>query len=1054
MLLLGQALIFAQIDVSGTVTDQTGLGLPAVNISIQGTTTGDITDLDGHYSITVPDGNAILVFSYIGYLKQEIGVGNQTEINVILQEDVLGLEEVVVIGYGTQRKMDVTGSVATMSGEEINAIPTPNFEEGMQGKIPGMEMKKTSAEPGGGISVKIRGSNSIMGNNEPLYVIDGFPLTNDNQSRPGGWELQKPLNLLSNLNASDIESVQVLKDASATAIYGSRGANGVIIITTKKGQAGKAMIDFEYSHSWSKAEAPFALCNVEDYARIENENIANNNGVDFRYTADNNYGLENATPAELGAKYGDGTDWLNEVLQTGQVDNYNLAISGGDAKTTYMISGNYYNETGVVLTSKYQRGTVRANVNSQVSKKLSVGMNMSGSRYVSDRFSQSGRITGGGPDRLGVIVEAFRANPMTQLDTPHLEPNDLLQHQPGQGNTTNFVYHPVKQVQNVDNEDKMNFFIGSAHMDYNILDDLKIVFRGGFNVQSQERINFQPFSVPVGAWYSGIGSHNFYDSRQYVYENYMNYTKTWGDHSLDVTLGYSIEYHRVQSKAMNGSGFNFDIQRIYGWSQLAVPGPMSIGESQRTLASVYGRAFYNFKDRYLVTFTARQDGSSVFAENNKSAFFPSIAAGWVLSEESFLSGADWLSNLKLRGSYGITGNQAISPYQSMARLGGESYVINMSKVSGLSPVSPANPDLIWESTKQVNIGIDATFLANRLRFGVDFYKKNTIDLLQNKPVLASTGYETYTTNFGEIANTGFEILIGGTILPGTFQWSSNITGSINRGEILDLGTAADGTPLTRALPPFSNVFHHTEVTMFVVGEPIGTFWGYDYLGPLSQEDVDNGVAVVPGLDEPGDMSFKDQITVDTDGDGIPDATDGQITPDDMGVIGNSEPDFIFGWDNTFTYKNWSLNVFVNAVIGSEIMNLQKIYTSMGNVRNGGGHHSKEYAENYWTPENTDTEFPRPGGGSSAHSTFLLESGTFVRISTASLNYMIPVNKLGWTWIKNATVYARGTNLFVFTNYSGFDPEGSYNGQSHANANIDLGNYPRPRSVELGVKLGF
>jgi TonB-linked SusC/RagA family outer membrane protein len=849
--------------------------------------------------------------------------------------------------------------------------------------------------------------------------------------------------MLSSLNASDIESIQVLKDASATAIYGSRAANGVIIITTKKGKAGNAMVDFEYSHSWSQAKAPFALSNVEDYARIENESITNTGGTNFRYTTDNNYGLVNATPAELGAKYGQGTDWLDQVLQTGHVNNYNLSIQGGNERTTYLISTNYYDEKGVVIASDYERGTIRANINSQVSKRLKAGINVSGSRYVSDRYRQTGRLTGGGPDRLGTITEAFRANPMTQPDTPHLDPNNLLQHEPGSGNVTNFIYHPVKQAQNTDNSDASNFIIASVNLDYSIIDGLNLVFRGGANYQNQERINFQPFSVPVGAWYSGIGNHWFNDRRTYVFENYLKWNKTFGgNHTIDATAGYSMEYLRGQTKSQGGSGYNFDIQGIYGWSQLAVPGPMSISESQRTLASFYGRVFYNFKDRYLITFTARQDGSSAFAENNKWAFFPSIAAGWVISEEGFMSGASWLSNLKLRGSYGLTGNQAIGSYQSMARVGGASYVIGGSMVSGLRPTSPANPDLIWETTKQINAGLDASFLANRIQFSLDYYKKNTVDLLQRKPVLATTGYETFTTNFGEVSNTGVEILLGGSILTGTLQWNSNLTFSVNRGVIEDLGTAADGTPLEIALPPSNQIAHQDMITMFVVGEPIGTFWGQEWLGNLSQADVDGGYPVSGGLNEPGDMKF-----LDYDG-------DGQITAADAHPIGSPEPDFIFGWDNTFTYKNLSLNFFFNGVIGSSMLNLMKQYTHLGAIRNGGGHHSQEYVDNYWTPTRTDAKYPRPGGGSGAISTFFLEDNSFVRLQTLSLQYRLPVSQFGWNWIRDASVYVRGSNVFVITDYTGFDPEGQFQGQTDYNQNIDLGSYPRPRSIELGFKFGF
>jgi len=1051
MLFLGQVFIFAQVSVTGTILDVAGQGIPGVNVVVQGTTTGSVTNLDGVYNVVVPNESAVLVFSYVGFLQQEIEVGNQTEINLTLEEDVLGLEEVVVVGYGTQRKIDVTGAVSTMRGEDITLTPTPNFEEGLQGKIPGMEMVKTSSEPGGGISVKIRGTNSLMGNNEPLYVIDGMPMINNNMSRPGGWERQEPLNMLSNLNPNDIESVQVLKDASATAIYGSRGANGVIIITTKKGKSGQAMVDFEYSHTISKVYHNYEFSNVEQYAEIENAFLTNTRGVSapsYRYVAadSNLYGLDN-TPAQLAAIYGEGTNWLDEVLQTGKVSNYNLSIQGGDDRTTYLISANYYDEEGVVLKSGYTRGTLRANINSQVNERLKVGVNMSGSRYEADRFSQTGRITGGGPDRLGTIVEAMRANPMTTPETPHLEPNDLLQTEPGAANVTNFIYNPVHEVNERTNTDAMNFFLASINAELMLMDGLNLVFRGGANIQAQERINFLPTTIPVGLWWGALGNHNFYDRRNFVFENYLNFNRTFGgNHNVNITAGYSAEKDRVQSKGQGGNKFNFDLLGIYGWGQLQTPNPMSSSESERTLSSMYGRLFYSFSDRYMLTFTARRDGSSVFAANNKYAVFPSGAVAWVVSEESFMSGLNWLSNLKLRGSYGIVGNQAIGPYQSLSTLRTGTHdrgiVLGGTKLSGLFPSSPANPDLIWESTAQLDVGLDASFFANRVRVSADFYKKNTIDLLQNKPVVAVTGFETFTTNFGEVQNQGVEVLVGGSPMVGALKWNTTITWSFNRNEILDLGLAADGSPLEEALAPGTAIAHNEGATMYVLGEPVGTFWGQEWTGILSAEDVAAGVPTSGGLDEPGDMKF-----LDFDGDGDVDAADAH-------AIGNGQPDFIFGWDNTFSYGNFTLNFFVNGVVGGKVFNMITQYTVSGNIRNGGGRHSKEYAENYWTPTNTDTDFPRPGGFGGGVNTYRLEDATFIRLSSATLEYRIPFQQFGMDWIRNASVYARGSNLFKITDYSGFDPEGSFTGQNDANPNIDLGNYPRPTSIEFGVKLGF
>lgn len=1044
-LFLSSLITFAQQNaISGKVTDISGEPLPGVTILIKGTTKGTVSDIDGAYQLSNVSSKEIIVFSFVGMVTQEIAVGNKTNINVALQSDAIGIGEVVAIGYGTVKKSDLTGAVGVISGDDLTTLASPNFEQGIQGKIAGLQMTQTSAEPGGAISVKIRGTNSLLGSSEPLYVIDGFPISNDNTARPGGWEGQGSLNLLSNLNPNDIESVQVLKDASATAIYGSRGANGVVIITTKKGKSGDGVLTIDYSHSFSTAKPPVEFANVYDYARIENERLVNTNAKasEYRYTKEPNafWPAGNASPEQLGALYGNGTNWVEEVLQPGKTDNVNLSFSGGNKNTTYHISANYYGEQGVVIHSDYMKASVRANIASQVNKVVRVEASMSGSRYESERYSQTGRILGGGPDRLGTITAAFRGNPIATVDTNPMEDNNLMKYIPGQNGVSNFIYNPVYELGQSDNSDAMNFFMGTMKIDFDISDELKLTFNGGANIQGQERINFLPFTTHVGAWFGGLGTHSFFDRRDFLFENYLNYNTKFGEnHSINATLGYSIQTETTQDKTLSGSGYNFDIQGIYGWGQLTSPTPPDVAEYGKQTASVYGRLFYNYRDRLMVTLSARQDGASVFAENKKWAFFPSAAVAYVISEEEFLSGVQWLSNLKLRASYGIVGNQAISPYRSLATLSPQGYVIGGSKSSGLSPASPANPDLIWESTEQLDLGFDASFVDNRIKFGVDYYQKSTVDLLQNKPVPGITGFTVFTTNFGEISNEGVEIMLGGTISERNIGWNSNLTWSVNRSKIEDLGVAADGTPIKTALTPSPGIADGRSTHRFVVGEPVGTFYGYTIDGLLQQEDIDSKYPTLGGLNSVGELKVKD----------IND--DGKINDSDLGPIGNAQPDFIFGWDNTFTYKNWSLNVFINGSVGGEIFNMMKIYTSMGG---SGGRPSQDYVDDYWTPENTDAKFPKPGGGLEEINTFLLEDASFVRLQSLALNYNVPLSKLNINWIKSASIYARGSNLFVITNYTGFDPETGFSGQKSWAPNIDLGNYPRPKTIQLGVKVSF
>ena len=1028
--------------ITGTVKNEAGVPLPGATVLEKGTSNGTQTNFDGQFSISVSDNNATLVFSFIGFATVEQSFAGQSVLDVTLKEDTESLDAVVVIGYGTIQKKDLTGAISVISSDDLTEMASPNFEQGIQGKIPGLQMTQTSAEPGGGISVRVRGTSSLLGSSEPLYVIDGFPLVNDNGSRPGGWEGQGSLNLLSNLNPSDIKSVQVLKDASATSIYGSRGANGVILIETKKGRSGAGTITVDYSHGFSTVDNPFKFAGVENFARIENERLGHANAQisQYRYLDQPTafYPDGNASPEQLGALYGQGTDWIDAVLQPGSTDNVNLSFSGGTEKTTYHISGNLYDEKGVIVNSDYLRASLRMNVASQINKRVKVTATMSTSRFEADRYSQTGRISGGGPDRLGTIAAAFRANPIAPADVDPLLDNNLMKLVPGQGNVSNFIYSPVRELADQHNSDEMNFMMSTLKLEIDLTDDLKMTFNGGANFQNQDRQNFMPFTTHVGAWYSGIATQTLFKKRDYLFENYLNYNKDLGaSHKISATAGYSMQHAIQQNVALNGSGFDFDIQGIYGWGNQANPSPPSTGEIGQKTASFYGRLFYSYDDRFLVTLSARQDGASVFAENKKWAFFPSASVGYVLSEESFMQDISWLSHLKLRASYGIVGNQAIAPYRSLATLSPTGYVFG-AKTSGLGPNTPANPDLIWESTKQLDIGLDARFFNNRMNLGFDYYKRNTVDLLQNKPVPGTTGYGVFTTNFGEISNEGIELMVGGTIVDGELGWESTFTGSLNRSEILDLGLAADGTPILEAATPATGLADNGAPHRFIVGEPIGTFFGYTYDGLLQQEDIDAGGPFLGGLNQVGQQKMRD-----LNGDGV-------INAADQSAIGNAQPDFIFGWDNKLSYKNWDLNIFVNASIGGEIYNTMKIYTSIG----GPGMVSQEYADDYWSPENTDAKFPKPGGGTGAMNTFLLEDASFIRLQSLALNYRVPLDKLNINWMSSASIYFRGTNLFVITDYSGFDPETGFSGQRSYAPNIDLGNYPRPRTFNLGFKVSF
>ncbi len=1025
--------------VTGRVVDDTGVTLPGVTIVVKGfRMIGTVTDIDGRFAISVPAADAILVFSFIGMATQEVALEGRTVLNVVLGRAITALDEVVVVGYGTIRKVDITGSVSTVSGDDMIIAPQANFEMGLQGRVAGLQMTSTSAEPGGGISVNVRGTNSLLGNNEPLYVIDGFPMQNDNLGRTGGWEGQRPTNLLASLNPNDIESVQVLKDASATAIYGSRGANGVILITTKRGKSGDAKVDFDYSQSFSNVGGgPFPLVNVYDYARLENEFYTNTNSTNHRFTTQlNRWGLQNVSPEELRTTYGEGTDWFDHVLQTGMTSNYNLAIHGGD-RILYHISGNYYKEKGVVIASDFNRAQFRVNLASQVNDRLKVDVSISQSRTQGSRMLQTGRVLAGGPDRLGTITEAFRASPITTPEQTFAH-NNLTQHIPGLGGVSNFTYNPVRQANAVTNSNASNFFIGSANMDYNILNDLKVTLRAGGNIQDEERVLFYPMSVPLGLQSNGLGENTFFKKNDFLFESFFTYNKTFADkHTLNFVGGYSVQSEERKGINLSGSNYAVDLLGIYGWSNLKNPMSPSTGISKINTASIYGRLFYNFSDRYLVTFTGRRDGSSVFAEAMKYSFFPSVAAAWNVSNEDFMSDITALSELKIRVSYGLVGNQAISPYQSLARAGSASYPFGTATGIGYMPTGAPNASLIWETTRQFNAGVDVGFL-ERYNVSIDYYKKNTVDLLQAKPVPTTTGYTSFTTNFGEISNTGVELQLGARVLQGALRWNTDVSWSLNRSVIEDLGLAVDGSLIEFAQVPGTQI-QNIPTHMFVRGHPVGTFWGWTIDGLLQQSDFDAGYPR-RGAQRLGGLKY-----VDIHEDGV-------INDLDQGVIGTAQPDFIFGWNNSLSYKRFTMNLFINGVVGGQIMNMTRVYTHSGLFGNQGGRASQEYADDYWRPDNTGATYPAPGGGVNAASTFLLEDATYVRVKTLSLGYQIPTARI--RFVRNAEIYLMINNLFTFTNYSGFDPEVSFSGQASYAANLDQGAYPRPRSITFGVRMGL
>ena len=1014
---LSEAVAQGQQAISGTITSSDGEGqLPGVNVLIKGSTIGTISDVDGNYRITVPSDDATLVFSFVGYESKEVAVGNSTTIDVSLSPDVSTLDEIVVVGYGSQKRSDLTGSVASVSGKDMEKMPVPTFDLALQGRAPGLQITNTSAEPGGGTSIRIRGSNSVLGSNEPLIVLDGYPLPPGgdagNAGDTGGGRGQGS-NLLSFINPNEIASVEILKDASATAIYGSRGANGVIIVTTKKGKPGNAQINLTSEVGVSAIPDFPALMTGPQFAAFRNEDaIRNGNPPPFD-------GDELPLPQDAPT-----TNWLDLILRTGVRQRYQLDISGGSENTRYYISGNYLKNEGIVKETDFNRGNIRINLDSKLNDRLSLSSSLNYARTFNNR-SQEGT---GLIINSGAIFSAYKANP-TALGNQVLD--DPL---------TSYFVNPLVQLQDKTDETNDETSIISLQATYKLLEGLDFNFRAGTTNKNNRREIYWPRTTGYGRLNNGAAIYNSYQYNDYLVENFLTYNKEFGNHKVNVAGGYSWQDNT--ERQVNNSLIEFPTDNL-GTNAIGLGLTPSIPTSskiKRVLSSYYLRTNYIFNNKYFITFSGRADGSSVFAEGNKWGFFPSGALGWALSEESFMDMAA-LSNLKIRASYGLTGTQSIPPQGSLTLLGVANAAINDVLVSGLAPIKLGNPDLEWEKTTQLDIGLDLGLFEDRLYATFDYYNKQTNDLLQNLPLPTSAGLGSIIANTGTIENKGIELLLGGYLIDNEgLSWNTSLNYSRNRATVISLGEEeADifgPAPAANIVNEASNIMR--------VGEPFGSFYGVKVIGLIQASDVDSeGNITIPirsGDNNPGSWKYED-----VNGDGV-------ISEADRIIIGDPNPDFIFGWNNDVTYKNFTLSVFIQGVVGNDVMNIDRLFLASGRTDNNS---FAEWFEKRWTPENPHNDIRYPGSNVQDNlkpNSAIVEDGSYVRLKNVTLGYNIPAQAV--SFLRSVNVYFTATNLLTFTNYSGFDPEVSIFGGNNIATGVDFGSYPRSRMYTVGVQLGF
>lgn len=1006
--------------ITGKITSPSGDPIAGASVQVKGSSVGTSANEKGEFSITVAGAKSTLVISNVGYKNKEFSIKNQSSINVVLEEDKNELSQVVIIGYGTVKKSDLTGSVSSIKADELKAVPVTSFDQAMQGRAAGVQVTQTSGKPGAEASIRIRGTSSINAGNEPLYVIDGLLVSSDGGDMTTGVTLGPRIGALSAINPSDIESIEILKDASATAIYGSRGANGVVLITTKRGKAGKGTVSFDMYYGQQEVAHKLDVLNAAQFANLVNDAKLN----------------ANATPIYVNPKnLGVGTDWQGDLFRKAPMASYQLSFSGGDEKTKYSLSGGYFDQDGIIINSNFKRYTFRANLDRELSSKLTVGTSIS---YAN--INSTGVLTNNGTIVPGVVSAALLFNPVLPVYDSTVKGGYTFENDRGKT-----LGNPIADAKEYNSYSTSSRILGNFYAKYKITNDLEFKSSFGIDGFNQKESSFGPNFLKRTQASMGEAALGTVQGLTWLNENTFTYNKGWaGKHNINALLGFTTQ--QFKNESLFAYAFDFPDSRT-GYHNIAAglkPQKSANGESQWSLVSYLGRVNYSLLDKYLFTATGRIDGSSKFAEGKKYGFFPSGAFAWKAIKEDFMQDIQFISDLKFRASYGVIGNQAIPPYQSLSLVGpyGEG-VFNSANgaqvYTGLEPLSYVNTNLKWESTRQLDLGIDVSFFQNRLSVTADYYEKKTFDLLLSTPIPTTSGFSSTVLNVGNIANKGFDFDIRSVNTQGQFRWNTSLNISVNKNTITNLNTETDILLLGGSL--------------LRPGQPIGTFYGYHFDGifQTDQEAASSPVLVgqAPGSSNPasiakaGDRKYRDINS------------DGKIDAKDRTLLGSAQPDFTYGFNNSFSYKNIELTVFFQGSQGNKMANFNNLdllnFTGQNNVL-------AEAGLNRWTPDNPGNQYPRALSSGSLDvgifSSAIVEDASYLRLKNVTFAYRIPDNIINKVKIKTLRVFAGATNLWTLTNYSGYDPEANTYGQSTTLIGIDAGGYPQARTYTIGLNAGF
>ena len=1028
---------YAQKTVTGNVKDASGDPMIGITVSLDGKPVA-VTDLDGNFTVQNAKSSSVIKLSYVGYLDQQFTVGNKNQFNLTMKEDPKALEEVVVVGYGTMKRSDLTGAVTSVGDEAISKSVSTSIDQVLQGRAAGVQVQANTGTPGGSSTIRIRGTNSLNATSQPIFVIDGVII--DSSSGDNGDS-----NPLSEINPSDIVSMDILKDASATAIYGSRASNGVIMITTKRGKAGDATVTYDGYVGWQTMPKSLDVLNLKQYAQHYND-IADAQ-------------IKSATNSFVRPDLlGEGTDWQDELFRHALMTSHNLSVTGGSEKITYALSAGYLDQDGIVIGSSFRRQTLRGNTDAQIKKWLKGGFSFSLADSKQQTLANS----------YSIILTALRSQPSVAVrsaDGSFDGPDD--QWMPD---------NPVALAQITRNYNKKFNFRVNTYLEATIFKGLTYRTELSADYNNNKYYYYMPdYKFGVKTSDSRTSQWTSTNSKYWSWRNILTYANTFGKHSINAMLGQEMSHNHYETQVTSANGLpsNSATDPSAGSNDSSSP----VGyQDNSSIFSYFGRAFYSYDDRYMATFTLRRDGSSMFADGHRWGWFPSAALAWRVSGEKFMQNVKWINNLKLRAGWGETGNQNVRQWAYMALL----TTYNTPWGVGVLNGNNANPDLKWETTKSWNLGFDLSVLNNRIDIVFDWYYKKTNDLLMELDLpafLGSGGGSNYGTaanpwgNVGSLRNTGIEFTINSiNINKKNFQWSSNFVFSLNRNKVLSLDTETGTLPQT-----FQVGSETATVTNTVVGQPMAQFWGYkvigrfdkpedfyykDAQGNVKQVALPTGCSIGKSGSWLGDYRF-----ADLNGDGV-------IDNNDQTFIGNPEPKFTFGFGNSLSWKGWDFSFQFTGSYGNKVLNYNRrqleITGSTSNLLTSVLNYARvekidpngpDDYRNYWVTNASSTTMPRLytesySSGNNRVSDAFVEDGSYIRLQNVSLSYTFPKKWIEHLYLSNVKLYMNIQNLFTITKYDGYDPEvGSLYGDALKNG-IDYNRYPSPRIYTFGINVSF